>query len=137
MAAPRSASRLIVGTAAGVAILVPATLLHRGTIRGSAVPPPVAAQADRGPVPSLAAAIARPLFFARPAPGDLQSGLALSGIVGRLPDQGVALVRDGHGRMHALKAGDTVDGWRLDGLFAESATFTRGGRRIEIGLPAR
>ncbi|RZM11339.1 MAG: hypothetical protein EOP68_04065 [Sphingomonas sp.] len=57
------------------------------------------------------------------------------GIIGRLNDDAVALVRTADGT-RALKIGDSVDGWSLASLAADAAFFTRGAERVRVAMPA-
>lgn len=60
----------------------------------------------------------------------------LTGVVGRLPDAAVALVQGADGRSHSLAIGARADGWRLEGLAADRALFSKGARRVRVRLPA-
>jgi hypothetical protein len=92
-------------------------------------------------------ALARPLFsqrvvapeaFAdRTEDRDEAAGAPeLVGVVGRLPDNAVALVRAEDGRMKSLGLRDSIDGWRLTALSIDAAFFTRGSERARVDLPA-
>ena len=61
---------------------------------------------------------------------------ALVGIVGRLPDAAVAMVRRASGGTRTLAPGESVDGWRLESLAATAALFVKGDRRVRAELPA-
>lgn len=58
----------------------------------------------------------------------------LVGIVGRLPDDAVALVRADDGRTRSLRRGQSFDGWRLASLAGDAALFIRGGERIRVSI---
>ncbi|WP_109806428.1 hypothetical protein [Sphingosinithalassobacter portus] len=58
----------------------------------------------------------------------------LIGIVGRLGDGAVALVRLADGSSRTIGIGESVDGWRLDALAIDAASFTRGGRQIRVAI---
>lgn len=62
----------------------------------------------------------------------------LVGVIGRLPDDAVALVRGDGARARSLAIGDVERGWRLEALSANAALFTRDGirRRVEISAGA-
>ena len=86
----------------------------------------------------------RPPPVARPAPVDLAPplppGLAgspppLVGIVGRLPDDAVALVRKPDGRTRTMRVGALFDGWTLASLDSDEAVFDRRGQRVTVALP--
>jgi hypothetical protein len=125
------------GGAAAVALLMPVLLLMPGD---AAKTPP----REQAPVPlnattaaALAAVYERPLFGAAPAaeeavPGDAP---ALIGIVGRLGEDAVALVRTVEGTTRALRIGESVDGWRLASLAIDAAFFARGAERVRVPLP--
>lgn len=96
--------------------------------------------------PPLDAALARPLFTESASISEVvaddpgESALAsdapeLVGVVGRLPDDAVAMVRAADGRTRTLRAGDSIDGWRLSALSIDAAFFTRGNERVRLGLP--
>jgi hypothetical protein len=98
-------------------------------------PVPLAASA----APPLAAAYERSLFGA--AGNDDESeppadAPALVGIVGRLGEDAVALVRTAEGTTRALRLGESVDGWTLASLAIDAAFFTRGAQRVRVPLPA-
>lgn len=131
--------RIAVGLAGGFAVLMPLFLL----VAGKAAQPSGPAEAASVPLavkasPPLAAAFERPLFGA-PAeageaalPGDAP---ALVGIVGRLGQDAVALVRTADGTTRALQIGESVDGWQLASLAIDAAYFTRGAQRVRVPLP--
>ncbi|MBE7204740.1 MAG: hypothetical protein INR70_44045, partial [Parafilimonas terrae] len=79
------------------------------------------------------APLTRTLFAVeqQPAAG---GGPTLAGIVGRLPDQAVALVRLPDGRSRSVAIGGVVDGWTLVALSADAALFTRGGERARVAV---
>ncbi|WP_156679480.1 hypothetical protein [Sphingomonas profundi] len=132
--------------AAGLIVLAtPLWLLRDTTERGRApvaapsLPPPRAIE----PAPAVGEAPARPLFSAAPADPLLPeagsppaAGPDLVGIVGRLPDDAVALVRGGNGGTQMVAIGGQVEGWRLAALSPDAALFVRGAERLRVGLPA-
>lgn len=137
---------MLLWLAAGcAAILTPVLLLGADP----ALPRPGRAVA-RAPIrlaeaPPLDATLARPLFTEPAAesvvvaddPGGFGPSLEapeLVGVVGRLPDDAVALVRSANGRTRTLHIGDSVEGWRLSALAVDAAFFTRGDERIRVGL---
>ncbi|QIG79739.1 hypothetical protein [Stakelama tenebrarum] len=118
--------------AAGAALpffLAPGTSPVRSVYSGASGPVAVASPAP------LVAAYARPVFAA-PEAGDTLPADApdLVGIVGRLGDGAVALVRLADGSSRTLEIGQSVDGWRLTALAIDAASFTRGGRQIRVPL---
>jgi hypothetical protein len=126
--------------AAGLfAVAMPMLLLRPGATPAAEAPapppPPLAAPAP----PPLAGAFQRPLFAAAPdaAVGDTVPGDApeLIGIVGRLDQDAVALVRGADGTSRTLKIGESVDGWLLASLALDAAYFTRGAERRRVPLP--
>ncbi|WP_294330491.1 hypothetical protein [uncultured Sphingomonas sp.] len=128
------AQKIALATAAGVAVLLPVLLLAPG-----ATPPPkpapVLAPLVAPLAPPLAHLFDRPLFApaveAAPPPDAPQ----LTGIVGRLGSDAVALVRTAQGPSRTLAIGDSVDGWRLESLSIDAALFSRGGQRVRVPLP--
>lgn len=131
--------RIAVGLAGGLAVLMPVLLLA-GPV-GRSVPPappqPAPAPLVERASPPLAAAFERPLFGPPQAaedaalPGDAPT---LIGIVGRLGEDAVALVRTADGT-RALRIGESVDGWQLASLAIDAAFFTRGAQRVRVPLP--
>ncbi|OAN57255.1 hypothetical protein [Sphingomonas sp. TDK1] len=128
---------LALALAAIVAVAMPAMLLRPGT-----PPPAVPARAVRsleiGGRPPLAHAYDRALFAATaaeeaPLPADAPQ---LTGIVGRLGTDAVALVRTAQGSSRSLALGDSVDGWKLESLSIDAALFSRGGQRARVPMPA-
>jgi hypothetical protein len=123
--------------AAVLAVAVPWMLLP-----GGSVPPMPAAQALKPlavPTPApLQSAFARPLFGAPAAGGQLlpQDAPALVGVVGRIDRDAVAMVRTADGTARTLAIGESVDGWRLDALAIDAASFSRGRERVRVPLPA-
>ena len=78
----------------------------------------------------------RPLFGTASAPSIAPDAPALAGIVGRLPDDAVALVRGEDGGTTSVSPGGAAaGGWRLDALSADAAIFSRGGERVRVALP--
>jgi len=59
----------------------------------------------------------------------------LIGIAGRLPNDAIAMVRDGDGT-HILAIGQSYGEWRLDSLSADAALFTRGSQHRRVALPS-
>lgn len=131
---PRSVKRAL-GAAAALAVLLPAWLLMPGS-----VPPPSSAR----DLPPLAAPVTPPLrhvfdrpLFAAPADAALPADAPqLTGIVGRLGSDAVALVRTAGGSSRSLAIGDSVDGWMLESLSIDAALFRRGGQQARVPLPA-
>ena len=115
-------------------LAVPALLLWDRTAPVAAPSTPAA------PVirPVVATAPARRLFGGGlDDPGIAESAAdapVVAGIVGRLPDAAVALVRDADGRSRSVAVGGTSGGWRLEGLAADSAVFSRGADRVRVRL---
>ena len=89
--------------------------------------------------PALGAVYERALFA---APGDQADAAlpddapALVGVVGRLGEDAVALVRGADGATRTLQIGESVDGWQLAALAIDAAFFTRGAQRVRVPLPA-
>ncbi|MDF7777932.1 hypothetical protein P1X14_21935, partial [Sphingomonas sp. AOB5] len=89
------------------------------------------------PRPALSSAFERTLFGAVPAETDSapQDAPALVGIVGRLDQDAVALVRTADGTSRTLAVGASVDGWKLESLSIDAGFFTRGTQRVRVPLP--
>jgi hypothetical protein len=58
----------------------------------------------------------------------------LVGIVGRLDQDAVAMVRGRNGAMRTLRPGEGVDGWQLRSLAIDAAYFTRGTQSARVAL---
>ena len=127
-----------VGAAALLAVAVPVAILTYTANRVPGEPsggvmsiPPVVRSGDP-----------RPIFgsgFDDPSVPDVVAGTSgdapvLVGIVGRLPDAAVALVRGPDGRSKSVAIGEESGGWRLEGLVADQAVFRRGGQRVRVRL---
>jgi hypothetical protein len=127
---------LVLGAAALVAFALPIALLQPGTTPTPREPhalPPLAAPDE----PPLTRVFDRPLFTAPAAESETLPTDApqLTGIVGRLGSDAVALVRTAQGSSRSLAVGDSVDGWRLESLSIDAALFSRGGQRARVPLP--
>lgn len=130
---------LIALIAAGAfAIAVPLALLLPGRAakapEQSRQPVPISA----APAPALAAVYERTMFGTlAPAENETPTDApSLIGIVGRLGEDAVALVRTAEGTTRSLRIGDSVDGWNLASLAIDAAFFTRGTERARVPLPA-
>ena len=126
------------GGAACFAVLMPAFLLLPAK-RPSGAPEEAATPLEVRDPPVVGPLYERGLFGA-PAeqaeealPGDAP---ALVGIVGRLGQDAVALVRTADGTSRTLRIGESVDGWQLASLAIDAAFFTRGAQRVRVPLPA-
>lgn len=129
---------LIAFTVAGAAaVAIPLALLLPGKAPKAAAPAPPPAPIAATATPPLAAVYQRQMFgilaaAENDAPADAPG---LIGIVGRLGDDAVALVRTAEGTTRALRIGDSVDGWTLASLAIDAAFFTRGTERVRVALP--
>ncbi|SOB86567.1 hypothetical protein SAMN06297144_1673 [Sphingomonas guangdongensis] len=108
---------------------------------GRAVRLDAAAVASARPVsgPTLSRVHARALFAgeADETGGEPPSDAPeLVGVVGRIGQDAVAMVRAGDGATRTLAIGEGVDGWTLESLAIDAAFFTRGGQRARVPLPA-
>lgn len=123
--------------AGGLAIALPVVLLPewRGDLPAKPIARPVPLQAEAAPAP-LAAVYERPLFAGAAAEEVPADAPQLMGIVGRLGDDAVALVRGADGASRTLRIGESVDGWQLVSLAIDAAFFTRGNQRVRVPLPA-
>jgi hypothetical protein len=132
-------SILALSLAGAWAVALPVALLllpHRapaGDQRLSVPGAPLSATA----VPPLAHVFDRPLFSASSGEGEAVPPDApqLSGIVGRLGSDAVALVRSSDGATRTLAVGESIDGWRLESLAIDAALFVRAGQRARVPLP--
>lgn len=137
MGMTRRNATLALGAAVAFGLLMPLALLLPATPEKSRPVEPVAAPIVANAPPALGAAYERPLFAAAPgqqdaAPADAP---ALVGVVGRLGNDAVALVRTGEGNTRTLRIGESVDGWSLASLAIDAAYFTRGKERVRVPLP--
>lgn len=133
---PRAQIAALAG-AALAAVALPALLLRPATSelpRSQRALPPLVAPAE----PPLTHVFDRPLFTAPAVEGETLPADApqLTGIVGRLGSDAVALVRTAQGSSRSLAIGDSVDGWRLESLSIDAALFSRGGQQARVPLPA-
>ena len=121
------------------ALLMPAVLLlPAGRVTGEAEGPVEAPLEVEGP-PAPQAIYERPLFAAPVEQADAalpEDAPQLVGIVGRLGEDAVALVRGGDAATRTLRVGESVDGWQLASLAIDAAFFTRGAQRARVPLPA-
>ncbi|MET0309962.1 MAG: hypothetical protein ABW023_14745 [Sphingomonas sp.] len=139
MAMTVRAERIALAVAGGVALAFPVLLLpawHQPPVPRQA-PEPIPLQAGASPQP-LAAIYERPLFGvveaqAADVPADAPQ---LAGIVGRLGEDVVALVRTSDGTTRTLRIGESVEGWQLVSLAIDAAFFSRGTQRVRVPLPA-
>lgn len=129
---------LALGGAAVVALGMPLLLLPAG--KRAVIEEPAASGPLTVPSPvPLQTAFERPLFAspATEAGADLPADApALVGIVGRIDRDAVAMVRTAEGSSRTLAIGESVDGWRLDALAIDAASFSRGSERVRVPLPA-
>ncbi len=135
MAMKPRAEAIALAAAGLAAIAMPAVLLMPGKATAprdaTHLPPPVVAPVE----PPLARVYERSLFAAaaaEPAPADAPQ---LVGIVGRLGQDAVAMVRTADGATRTLRIGESVDGWALASLAIDAAFFTRGAERVRVPLP--
>lgn len=129
--------------AVALALVCPMLLLPNRASRpmpaGTDVPAPIAPS----PPGRLDTALQRGLFSA-PAPSigeatvaaDDDAAPVVVGIVGRLPDQAVALVLRTGGGTRTMSMGESVAGWRLDSIAPDAALFVRGDRRVRVDVTA-
>lgn len=80
------------------------------------------------------------LLFAPVAPAaDMPASTAppeLVGIVGRMPNDAVAMIRLSDGETHSVRVGEDVMGWRVAAIAADRVRLVQGGReRIEVLPP--
>lgn len=129
--------RLWIGGASLLAVALPAAFVS--STRPAApdvVRPGTTVAASRLPVADPAM---RSLFLAPSDPArapEAADAPRLVGIIGRLPDKAVAMVRAADGTTHTLSPGQSHDGWTLTTLSPDAALFTKGARRVRSFLPA-
>jgi hypothetical protein len=127
---------IALGLAGTLAVAMPLVLLTPGSQTAAPERRTVLQPLSAPPQPTLAAAFSRSLFGApAEAAESPQDAPALVGIVGRLDQDAVALVRTADGTSRTLKIGESVDGWRLASLAIDAAFFTRGTERVRVALP--
>jgi hypothetical protein len=132
----RTGTGLLLAGAAIAALAVPSLLVRAVRSEGQA-PAPVAATIAE-PRPPAALALDRPLFTSNPASRrepELRDAPALVGVVGRLPDDGVALVTTSAGKTRSMRIGDVEGGWTLLALDPGGASFGRGTERLRVSVP--
>lgn len=128
------AQKIALAAAAGVAVLLPVLLLVPGATpppKPASMPAPLAAPT----APPLAHLFDRALFAPPVDVAPPPDAPQLTGIVGRLGSDAVALVRTAQGPSRTLAIGDSVDGWRLESLSIDAGLFSRGGQRVRVPLP--
>ena len=104
---------------------------------------PGTAPTANGPIVTLAAAQPSPLpattiFAPSPITGETAAASAapqLIGIVGRLPDDGVALLRLSDGSTRSLRRGEAADGWTVAAIDADRVRLSHDGRDHVAILP--
>ena len=116
------------------AVLMPALLLMPAGVpaptRAAAAAPPLAPP----PPPPVAALYRRALFGPAAEPTLPADAPALLGIAGRIDADAVAMVRTAGGETRTLRPGDSVDGWRLEALAADAASFVRGTETVRVAV---
>jgi hypothetical protein len=126
---------LALGAAAAVAVVMPLALLMPGRTADAPALPAPARPIAAAAAPPLARVYDRPLFGnAEPEQAPLDAP-QLIGIVGRLDQDAVAMVKSGDGATRTLRIGESVDGWTLASLAIDAAFFTRGADRVRVPLP--
>ncbi|WP_010543195.1 hypothetical protein [Sphingomonas elodea] len=127
--------RIALALAGIAAAVLPVLLLTPGKSAPSA---PVRRASPLGSPtePPLAHVFDRPLFAAPVEPVLPPDAPVLTGVVGRLGSDAVALVRTAQGTSRTLAIGDSIDGWRLESLSIDAALFSRGGQRARVPMPA-
>jgi len=139
MAVIQRSLMIALALAGAVAVAMPPALLMPGKAAKAPPQPPAPVPIAASAPPPLASVYERALF-GTVAPAGNEAGPAdapaLIGIVGRLGEDAVALVRTAEGSTRALKIGDSVDGWNLASLAIDAAFFTRGTERVRVPLPA-
>ena len=127
-------ARWALGASAAVAVLTPALLLIPVAAPPPARPAAAAPPLAPPPLPPPEALYRRMLFGVEAAPAVPGDAPELLGIVGRIDADAVAMVRAGDGSTRSLRPGESVDGWRLEALAADAASFARGGETVRVGV---
>ena len=131
------AERWALAAAAMAAMAMPAVLLPPRAVpaAGYAAPVPIVVPAPSAPPVAI---YRRDLFGSAPdGTGELPPDAPeLVGIVGRIDQDAVALVRGSDGRARTLAVGAGIDGWTLESLAIDAAAFRRGDRLLRVPLPA-
>lgn len=128
--------RLLTGLAAALALAVPVWLLYRAQPSLPSLPAPgdtilPVAAPDAEPSRRL---FAEPLSPAQAA--QAEDAPQLVGVVGRLPDNAIAMVRSRDGKTATLAPGQSHEGWTLVTLSPDAALFAKGARRVRSFLAA-
>ncbi len=130
--------RIALAVAGLFAVAMPLALVLPGDRQAEAPRRQSTAPIAAPPAPALSSAYERTLFAA-PAglatEGAPQDAPALVGIVGRLDQDAVALVKTAEGSTRTLAVGASVDGWKLESLSIDAGYFTRGAQRVRVPLP--
>lgn len=133
------ARRWIVGFAGAgvVAVAMPLILLQAGPAQRMPQAKELGPLAVSTPAP-LQTAFTRSLFGKPASESDTlpQDAPQLVGVVGRIDRDAVAMIRTADGTSRSLAIGESVDGWRLDALAIDAASFSRGRERVRVPLPA-
>ncbi|NML05663.1 hypothetical protein [Sphingomonas sp. G-3-2-10] len=130
---------IALGVSGAVAVAMPLALLQPGAQPVADAPAATQQPIAPPPQPALSSAFERTLFGSSPAAADEsapQDAPALIGIVGRLDQDAVALVRTADGTSRTLAVGASVDGWKLESLSIDAGYFTRGAQRVRVPLPS-
>lgn len=132
----RMGHRLVRGAAFVAAGAVALWLLVHSA-REAVAPAPIV---TIGIVPAGSAeALAEPVFAEPPIdalPGAVGGPPALLGIVGRLSDP-LVMARAKDGAVRTIGRGQAIDGWTLESVAADRATFRRGAEARVAVLPPR
>lgn len=125
---------MALGAGGAVAVLAPTLLL----LPAAAPPASRAAKAVSPlaplPPPPVAALYRRTLFGTAADPAPPSDAPELLGIAGRIDADAVALVRTAGGETRSLRPGDSVNGWRLEALAADAASFARGTETVRVAV---
>lgn len=128
--------RLITGLAVALAFALPGWLLYRAQPALPTLPAPGETVL---PVAAPDAVPSRRLFLDPLSPAlttQAEDAPQLVGIVGRLPDNAIAMVRSEDGRTATLSPGQSHEGWTLVSLSPDAALFAKGARRVRSFLAA-
>ena len=126
---------MALGGGGAVAVLMPVLLLMPAAVPIQPQPVIAAQPLAPPPLPAPAALYRRTLFGTGTEPASPADAPQLLGIAGRIDADAVAMVRTADGQTRSLRPGESVDGWRLEAIAADAASFARGTEtaRVVVG----
>ena len=125
---------MALGAGGATAVLMPALLLIPAGTPAASGAAKAAAPLAPPPPPAVANLYRRTLFGTAVDPAPPADAPELLGIAGRIDADAVAMVRTAGGETRSLRPGDSVDGWRLEALAADAASFARGTETVRVAV---